>query len=328
MPVWLVFLLSGIVIVGAGVRLARDGDAIAEQTGLGGLWVGAILVSAATSLPEVTTCISAVLQGAPSLAVGDLLGANMANLTVLALADLFTRHTRMLSRVTLNQLAVGTVAITVTSIALLGMLIPDWSFAGVGWAPLGIAVAYVAGMRHLHRNRPGPPFAAEATSAPSRPTRRAYRRAVIGFAAATGVILLSAPLLAWSGAALADQLGIGHGFAGMLLLALVTTLPETVVTIASVRAEAYDLAIGNLFGSNCFNMASLVLLDLVNGRPALLADLDPSLLIAGAVGLLLTSLAMLGVLDRAEHSRRGIEVAPLVMIAIYLAGLLLAYRAG
>lgn len=326
MPAWITFLISGALLVAAGVRLARDGDAIAERTGLGGLWVGAILVSAATSLPEITTDVSAVRQGTPSLAVGDLFGSNMANLTILAVADLLTRHTRMLARVALNQLAVGSVGICLTSIAVLGILVPGATLLGFGWATLAVGIAYVAGMRHLHRNRPEPPFRRPEEVAAARPTRHEYHRALIGFAAASVVIVVAAPFLARSTALLADQLGISQGFAGLVLLAVTTSLPEAVVTAASVRAEAYDLAIGNLFGSNCFNMAALLLLDGADGSGSLLASVDRTLVVGALVGVLMTTLAMLGVLDRHERGRRRLELGPVVMIAVYVAGLVVAQQ--
>lgn len=90
MPAWLIFAVASAAVVVAGVRLARDGDVIAERTGLGGAWVGAILLAAATSLPELTTDIFAVRQGQVSLAVGDLFGSSMVNMLILAVADLAT----------------------------------------------------------------------------------------------------------------------------------------------------------------------------------------------------------------------------------------------
>jgi cation:H+ antiporter len=192
---WIVFLVSGTALIVAGIRLARDGDTIADATGLGGMWVGAILVAGATSLPELTTDVSAVRQGAPGLAVGDLFGSNMANMAILAVADLLVRHTRVLTRVAVNQSAVGTLAISLASIATLGLLVPGWTVAGLGWAAVVGAAAYVAGMRYLHRNRAEPPFGPAETA---RPRRAALRRAVVGFAGAAVVILVAAPHLASS----------------------------------------------------------------------------------------------------------------------------------
>jgi cation:H+ antiporter len=321
-----IFTASASLLVGAGIRLARDGDLIAAGTDLGGMWVGAILVAAVTSLPELTTDVSAVWQGAPALAVGDLFGSNMANMLILATADLLTRHTRVLTRVAVNQLAVGTIAVCLAAIAVLGVLVPGPRAAGIGWATAFVGIAYVVGMRHLHRNRSEPPFSRPEEVEAVRPNRRELRRASVRFAVAAGTILIAAPFLASSTAALAVRLGISAGFAGMALLAVTTSLPEAVVTTASVRARSYDLAIGNLLGSNCFNMAALVALDVADGRRSLLADAGPELAIGALFGLLLTGLAMLGVLDRAERAGRRIELAPLVMILIYVLGLVLSYR--
>jgi cation:H+ antiporter len=323
-----IFLMSAAVLVGAGIRLARDGDIVAAGTGLGGLWIGAILVAAVTSLPEITTDVSAVLQGAPGLAVGDLFGSSMANMLILALADLLTRRTRMLTRVAVNQLAVGSLAVCLTVIAALGIVVPGATIVGFGWATVCVGFVYVVGMHYLHRNRPEPPFRRPEEVAAARPSRRALRRAEARFAVAAVVILIAAPFLASSTAALADRLGISRGFAGVALLAVATSLPEAVVTTTSVRAGSYDLAVGNLLGSNCFNMAALVFLDAADGQRSVLGDCSPELVVGGLFGLLLTGLAMLGVLDRAERAARWIEFGPLAMILAYVAGLLLTYRSN
>jgi cation:H+ antiporter len=227
-----------------------------------------------------------------------------------------------------NQLAVGTIAVCLATIAVLGVLVPGPRAAGIGWATALVGIAYVVGMRHVHRNRPEPPFRRPEEVEAVRPSRHELRRASVRFAVAAGTTLIAAPFLASSTAALAVRLGISAGFAGMALLAVTTSLPEAVVTTASVRARSYDLAIGNLLGSNCFNMAALVVLDVADGRRSLLADAGPGpeLAIGALFGILLTGLAMLGVLDRAERITRRIELAPLVMILVYVLGLVFSYR--
>jgi cation:H+ antiporter len=324
---WLIFILSAGAIVVAGIRLARAGDTLATLTGLGGMWMGAILVAAATSLPELTTDVSAVLQGAPALAVGDLFGSNMANMLILAVADLLTRPERMLARVAVNQLAVGTLALLLATFAILGLVLQPAAIVGASWITWAIAATYVSGMRFLHRNRAEPPFQPADEVAASYPRRAKVRQAAVAFATSALVILIAAPFLADSAAAIADSLGISRGFAGMLLLALTTSIPEAAVTLASVRLRSYDLAVGNLFGSNCFNMAALLVLDLADGRVSLFANLHGSLAVGALAGMLLTSMAMLGVLDRSQHTRRRIELPPLLMIAAYAIGLALAYGA-
>jgi cation:H+ antiporter len=79
---WAIFLLSAAVIVYAGTKLSRYGDQIADLTGLGGLWIGVVLMAGATSLPDIFTDVSAALMNAPDLAAGDLFGSNMANVLI------------------------------------------------------------------------------------------------------------------------------------------------------------------------------------------------------------------------------------------------------
>jgi cation:H+ antiporter len=328
MSPWLVFALSGIAVAAAGVRLARDGEAIAARTGLGGLWVGAILVAAATSLPELSTDISAVRQGHPSLAVGDLFGSNLANLAILALADLAVRRTRILTRVTINQALVGVLGICLTAIAAVGVLSSSFTLVGLAWPTIAIAFTYGAGMRLLHRNRPEPPFRTPEDVAAARRHAAPLRRSVISFGISALVILLTAPWLARSGAELATRLGFSTGFMGLVLVAFATSLPELAVSVESLRNRAYDLAVGNLLGSNCFNMAALVVLDLVDGSGSLLGQSDGTALIGAVFGILMTGLALLDILNKSEKRIWVLEPGPVFMLLAYLVGLLLAYRAG
>lgn len=329
MPTWLVFLLSGAAVAGAGIQLARDGDAIAARTGLGGLWVGAILVAAATSLPEISTDISAIRQHHPSLAVGDLFGSNMANMAILAVADLAVRRTRILTRVAINQALVGLLGICLSSIAVIG-IVSDSAFAplGLAWPTLAIGFAYIAGMRLLHYNRPEPPFRRPEEVAVARRHAPGLRLAATRFAIAALVIIVAAPFLARSAGVLASQLGMSEGFIGLLLLAFTTSLPEVAVSVESLRARSYDLAVGNLLGSNCFNMAALVVLDLVQGSGSLLGHADPAALVGAVFGILLMALALLDVVNKSEKRFWVLEPGPAFMLLAYIVGLYLAYHKG
>lgn len=159
MSAWIIFSLSGLVVVLAGVRLTRSGDTIAEETGLGGAWVGAVFIAIATSLPELATDYFAVRLGEYDLAIGDLFGSSMANMLILALLDLFLWRQRVLTRVAVNQALVGLLGISVTVLAVGGVVIDlDVSLMGIGWAPLLIGGTYLMGVRLFHHNRVEPPF--------------------------------------------------------------------------------------------------------------------------------------------------------------------------
>ncbi|MGA7671884.1 MAG: hypothetical protein WBW04_15760 [Nitrolancea sp.] len=327
MPAWLIFILSGGAVILAGIRLAQAGDVIADRTGMGRTWVGAVLVAAATSLPELTTDSFAVVQGHANLAVGDLFGSSMANMALLALADIVLTRVRVLTRVAINQAIVGTLAVILMSIAVAGaMTQPGLSLFSIGWAPLVIGFSYLAGMRLIHVNREGPPFATIGEVVQAEAAAPGLRGAAFGFALATVVILVAARFLASSAADLSVQLGLSTGFFGIALLALTTSLPEGAVTVTCLRSGSYDLAVGNLLGSNVFNMVILIPLELIHRHGPILAEADEAVLIGAAFAIFLTSLTVLEVLNRSERRVWYLEPDAVFRLIIYLFGLFLAFR--
>jgi cation:H+ antiporter len=323
----LVFVLAAAAIVVAGTRLSRDGDTIALRSGLGRAWVGAILVAAATSLPELTTDLNAVGQGTPDLAVGDLFGSSMVNMLILAVADLATRQARILTRVSVNQALVGALAISLTATAAAGILVGgDLTLLGVGWAPLAVAFGYVSGMYTLHRNRGGPPFSTADEEERAEAAAPSLRGALISFALSALVILVAGRFLAASAADLAVQFGISTGFMGLALLAAATSLPEITVTVVSVRAGAYELAVGNLLGSNAFNMVIFLAIDVADGPGSLLAGMPAGLLVGALFAILMMGQVLLEVLNRAERRVWYLEPGAVLLVATYALGLYFTYQ--
>ena len=115
----------------------------------------------------------------------------------------------------------------------------------------------------------------------------------MGFVLATAVLVVVSPWLVQSSVAIADVTGLGTGFVGTALLAVVTSLPELVTTLAAARLGAYDLAVGNLFGSNMFNMFILGLTDVFFTQGRFLAAIHPAFALAGLLALLLTGLGLI-----------------------------------
>jgi cation:H+ antiporter len=141
------------------------------------------------------------------------------------------------------------------------------------------------------------------------------------------IILIAAPHLTRSGTTLAQQWGIATGFFGVVFLAAATSLPEVAVVVAAVRQRAYDLAVGNLLGSNCFNMLILFMLDLADGSAALLSGVGAGVVVAALVATLLMGEVLLDVLNRPEKRVTHLEPGPTLTLATYAVGLFLAYRA-
>ncbi len=142
------------------------------------------------------------------------------------------------------------------------------------------------------------------------------------------MLALASPHLVHSSAAIADATGLSAGFIGTLALATITSLPELVTIIAAVRSGAHDLAVGNLFGSNIFNMFALGLTDLFYTQGNLLSAISPDLALVGLLGLLLTGIGLIGNQARLDRLVWVVELDGILLVVGYLVGLWFLYLRG
>jgi len=328
--IWLQFFSSTLLIVIAARFLARYGDVISIRTGLGGLFIGTLLMASATSLPELLTAINAINQDAPNLTIGNIFGSSMFNMFLLALVDLLFYRVHILRRVTINH-AVSASLVVLIHAAAVFFIVADIDLA-IGWVgldSLALIGIYLAGTRLLFGGG-GEPLPDEPDAIPD--GTPSLRHALAGFGAATLALMLVTPLLVSSSIDIAAETGLGTGFVGVALVALVTSLPEVMTTISAARIGAYDLAVGNLFGSNLFNLFSLGLVDFFFTDGRFLAEVSPTMTIAGLLALLVANLALLGNLTR-NLTRGGTrrlltEIDALLIAGVYVLGMVLLYQRG
>jgi len=326
--IWLEFLVSTVLIVVAARYLARYGDVISLRTGLGGMFIGTLLMAGATSLPELLTAINAISQDAPSLTVGNIFGSGMFNMFLLALVDLIFYRVHILRRVTINHAVSASLAVLIQAVAIFFIIAEvDIAIGWVGVDSLMLIAVYIVGTRILIGGGDDAETAEEEELEEGTPS---LRHALIGFAAAAAMLLLLTPLLVSSSIAIAEETGLGTGFVGVALVGIVTSLPEVMTTISAARIGAYDLAIGNLFGSNLFNVFALGLVDFFFTDGRFLAEVSPAMTIAGMLALIMTTLALLGNLAR-NLTRGGtrrliIDADALLIAVIYVLGMILLYN--
>ncbi|MEX0785531.1 MAG: hypothetical protein WD939_02730, partial [Dehalococcoidia bacterium] len=223
---WLIFFAAAAAIFVAGQALARHGTVIAERTGIGHVWVGALLVAGATSLPELTIDSVAVVQNAPNLATGDLFGSNMANMAVLAIVALAFERARVIQREALGIVLAASSAIVLTGLASMFIVARlDHSIAGAfGYGSVALFAAVIASASLLPGYRaaigdPGPPHE-------DADRRASLRRSAMVFVGATVVIFATAPLLVNAAEDVAEITGLAETFVGVVMLAVATSLPE------------------------------------------------------------------------------------------------------
>ncbi|QDV27982.1 sodium:calcium antiporter [Aureliella helgolandensis] len=329
----LTFVALSVVIVVAAMFLAKFGDEISERTGLGGSITGLVLLAGATSLPELSVGYSAVKLGAADLTAGGILGSSLANLMILALIDLVSRRPgSILTRAAAAHGLSATVGVLLAGIILIGMLVDSpWTLLNVGpasWAVIG-AYCLCARLLFLDERESAKLLAEESTAEPGE-SKKNVRGAMVsigGFAVAAAVIFFVAPRMATTADTLAEVTGLGRTFVGTLLLAVVTSLPEAVSSIAAVRLGAADMAIANIFGSNAFNMLILASLD-ASTTDSLLQVVSGTHAITAAAAIVVTAVGLLTLLYRPRKRYWLIEPDAALIALLVLGALYLVYMAG
>ena len=318
-----VFTAAGLLLVVAGTVQTRAADAIAELTGLGRLWVGSLLLAAATSMPELATDVSAVRLGAPDLAAGDLFGSSLANMLILAALGYVSVGTPVFRAATPVHAVTACLAIILNAAGGIFVLTAaEWTGWPIGIESILLGVVFVVGMRVVYTHR----GAGEAGAVrPERGSWAPAAPAILRFGLATLVVVAAAPAFAWSAKRIAGLTGLGTTFVGTWLVGLATSLPELVTAVAAVRLGAVDLAVGNLFGSNAFNMVVFVAMDAAHPGGSIFAVLDPVHALTALLAVVLMALGLAAIVLRSEGRRSLLEPGSALMIVVYLSGLLLLY---
>lgn len=323
MQIWLQFSVCVLMVGIAGVKLSRYGDAIADKTGMGGTWVGVVLLATVTSLPELATGVSSVtVAQVPDIAVGDILGSCVFNLVILVVLDSLHRRETIYhdaSRGHILAAGFGVMLIAVPGASLmLAATLPMPSIGHVGLYSPMIVLLYVVAMRTVFR------YEADQVGSLTEQEPDAYpelslRGAVLRYVAAAAVVVVAGVWLPFIGEALAHQMGWQESFVGTIFVAFVTSLPEIVVTIAALQLGALDMAIGNLFGSNLFNILILAIDDVLYTKGPLFDHVATIHSVSALSAIMMTGGAIVGLLCR-PRSRvlRAIGWVSVFLAAVYI----------
>ena len=323
-----VFLISAVVVVLAGIMLARFGDQVADVTGWGALWVGTILVSVATSLPELVVNITGVLiDDDPGIALGNVFGADMINIFTISMVAIVFGVRNLFGGQPMDTQRLVLVAVALGVIAFAFGWSGDWGLGPTSVGAVVIAAGYVVGMKLVYDA--GSAARAEAAAEPAGDGGGGSGSAAKiwgGFFAAAAVVLVAAYFLALSADGIAEASGLGRSFIGVLLVSIVTTLPEATVTVTAALRKSYGLVIGNIYGSCAFNLFVIPIAGLFfAGGPLLREMTDAHFVAAGfAVGLMAAGFLII-------RSFKTAALAPLryltfLLPPVYVAGLFFVYR--
>lgn len=318
---WAELALCAAMIALVGGRLTRYGEVIAKLTGLSRSWVGMVLLATATSLPELVTGVSAVtMADAPNIAVGDALGSCVFNLLLLVLLDELSREEPMYRRIDQGHILTAGFGVIMIGAAggliLLGREQLDLRVFHLStYTPLIVFIYFVAmraGFDYERRSRARQPV-------PEGTEDLTLEQALLRYLAAAVVMVGAGSWLPFIGQDVAAQMGWKTTFVGTLLIAGATSLPELVVSIAALRMRSVDMAIGNLLGSNLFDVLILGIDDVAYTKGPLLSAVAPAHAITAFAAVIMSGIFIVALLFRPETRLRGtIGWVSLSMLVVYL----------
>jgi len=251
------------LLILGGEFLVRGAVALAERIGISPLLIGLTLVGFGTSTPELVTSVQAAVAGSPGIAVGNIVGSNIANLLlILGLAA-------MISPIAVSARALARDGALVVATAALFAVVSTYTTLSrpIGAAFIILLLAYIIFAWLQERALAGEPHSlssaamgkAEAFEAAHPTLNEASRRTgavVMGLVMTIGglaIVVLGGSLLVSGAVSLARGLGLSETLIGLTIVAVGTSMPELVTSIVAALKRQSDVALGNVFGSNIYN---------------------------------------------------------------------------
>lgn len=329
MILWVYFVIITAVIFYCGTRLSKYGDIIAEKSGLGRTWIGVILIASVTSLPELVTGISAVTYAnVPDIAVGNIIGACIFNMVTLAILDVIHQPAPLSAKAHHGHVLSAGFGIFLFSIIISGIFLGE-NIQPLGWiglyTPFFIIIYFLAmKLVYSYEKRKISAFI-EGVASELKYQHVSTKNAVINYSINAAGVIIAAIFLPGIAGRIAQTTGLGQSFVGTVFVAISTTLPELTVSISAVKIGALDLAIGNLFGSNIFNIFILAIDDIFFIKGPLLSYANQNHIISAASSIMMTSIAIIGLTYRAERKTLLIAWDSIAILLIYVINIMLLY---
>jgi len=336
----LIFVLSAVVIWGAGTKLSDYTDVLAERLHLGEALGGVVLLAVATNLPEIAITVSAALSGQIEIAVGNLLGGIAVQTVVLVVLDAFgVRSGKPLTYMaaSLTLVLEAALVIAILTVVVVGSQLPS-SLIAFRLTPISvlIVVFWVVGLKLISGPGSRLPWTDSGEAPDSQPKPRGHSRTAkeqqatahqVSTAKATTVFGIAALLtlvtgvtIERSGETFFGNLGLSGVLFGATVLAAATSLPELSTGLTAARSGDYKLAMGDIFGGNAFLPVLFLLVTLISGK-AVLPHAQASDIYLTALGALLTVMYLAGLVFRPQRQILRMGVDSFAVLVLYIIGI-------
>ncbi len=290
MDSWLSILIGLVLLVVGGEMLVRGAVASAKALGVSPLLIGLTLVGFGTSTPELVTSVTAALNGSPGIAVGNVVGSNIANIL------LILGISACIFPLAINPKGFKRDAfmLVASAVACVAVILHGRIGAGIGLAFIATLIGYVVYVYAQEKRAPDEAaVVAEHIAEDARVGPKNVALSVILAIAGIAVTIFGARFLVGGAIDLAKGLGVSDTIVGLTIVAVGTSMPEMVTSVMAALRKHADVAYGNIIGSNIFNILFIL------GATALIQPIDvPSQIAKLDIWVMLATTALLVVFAR------------------------------
>lgn len=331
-PLWgdvVLFVAAAAVIGVAGVASASFADRLADRTGLGEALTGTVLLGFLTALPGLAASVAAALKGLPVLAIGNAIGGVAVQTAALAAADVaYTRANLEHAAASAANMMQSCMLVLLIVLVLVGLSGPNVTVLHVHPATLALLVTAAFAFWLVYRTRDEPMWQPVQTEETVRDVphdghlQESLPRLALGLFGAASLTALAGVFVSEAAENLVAKTKIPEAIVGGLFMAVATSLPELVTSIAAVRRGALTLAVSDIVGGNFFDVLFVAAADAVYLSGSLYhgPGIGNREVFLTSITILLNIVLLTGLIYRQKHGPANIGFESVLMLVIYLGG--------
>ena len=241
------------LLVWSADRFVEGAASMAKHLGMPTLLIGVLIVGFGTSAPEMVVSAIAAMEGNPALALGNALGSNIVNIALILGVTALVTPIAIHSKIVRKELPLLLLLVLLTGLLLLdgelslleGMMLLAGFFALVGWSVYSVLLTRGDALENE--------VEAELEAHPM-----SLKAGIIWLAVGLILLIGSSHVLVWGAVGVAHEFGVSDLIIGLTIVALGTSLPELAASVMAARKGEHDIAIGNVVGSNMFNLLAVI----------------------------------------------------------------------
>jgi len=324
LQVWVKFFFLLALIFYFGTKITESADVIAEKKGWGRAFMGVIFISMITSFPELFTGISAAtIVNSPDISISEIVGSCIFNMLIIGIIGVYFRKERVFTiKNSYERLPIIFSLLLMIFLTLALFLKLNIRIFNFGISTFLIFLVYIAVIYFIFKNR-------KSEKEVLKYKDRVLKKEVRFFLISALIIISVGIYLPVVGKELAFVMGWKDSFVGAVFLAFVTSFPELIVSFASVKLGAFDMLLGNIAGSNLFNLAIVFIIDLFYLKGNLINDVkDGQIAYLGIIAILMSILILFGshIRKKSGNKRRYLPLNPISLILLYLFSLVIIFK--